>query len=72
MSTLQHIQDATGKGMLAVWTDGAGFRRLEAGRSLSGYSVFRYCGLRLMTHHHGMTLREAAGCIDRWLTEIAD
>ena len=72
MSTLQHIQDAAGRGMLAVWTDGAGAHRLEAGRSLSGYSVFRYCGMRLTAHHHGMTLREAAGCIDRWLAELAD
>jgi len=71
--TIKHIKDSTSVGAMAVWTDGLknGYR-LEAGRSLSGYATFKYYGFRLIVHHTGLTLKEAAACIDRWISERAD
>ena len=71
--TIKHIQESTACGALAVWKDGQeNGRRLEAGKSLSGYAVFRYSGFRLIVHHSGLTLEEAARVIDRWIAEIND
>ena len=58
--------------MLAVFETGARTYRIEVGLGLSGYAAFRYSGLRLIVHHSGMTLREAADLVARWMCELAD
>ena len=73
LDTISHIKNATASGMMAVWKDGQeNGARLEVGRGLSGYSVFRYYGFRLMEHHHGLTLKESASVVNRWIAERAD
>ena len=57
--------------MLAVWENGLG-GRFEVGKSLSGYHAFRYCNARLIIHHSGMTINEAANLVSGWINETKD
>lgn len=67
----RHIQESTAAGMLAVWETGTG-SRFEVGRSLSGYHAFRYCGMRLIVHHAGMTIEEVSNLVAGWINETKD
>lgn len=73
MDIRQHIKkNATGD-KLAVFTIPALGVRFEVAAGMSGFAAFRYSGVgRLVAHHSGMTLDEAAGCVGRWMAEYKD
>ncbi len=69
---LSHIKKSTDAGMLAVWENDAHCTRFEVGKGLSGFHAFRYSGMRLIVHHSGMTIGEAAKLVAGWLNETRD
>lgn len=71
MSIISHIKNSTAAGMLAVWENGMG-GRFEVGKGLSGYHAFRYFNMRLIIHHHGMTINEVANLVAGWINETTD